>query len=217
MFLLERCKASPVHVPALTRLLRESTSLTSLCVIDENYALLDAPAAALLAAALQATTTVRVVCLNGVCLWEAPALGVAIVRALTGHASVAEINLGNNHVFDDARSAVCAALVALVTANAPALQELYLQTSLLGDAVLGPLLDALAHNTHLRTLCCSNTDMSERFARKRLLPAIRANASLRTLDAGECWGNQMDSQAPPEVLRAEALVAARTAADAAAA
>jgi hypothetical protein len=39
--------------------------------------------------------------------------------------------------------------------------------------------DALAINTHLRTLDCEANDLSAVFARKRLLPALVTNPSLR--------------------------------------
>ena len=101
------------------------------------------------------------------------------------------------------------ALAALVFANAPALQKLSVCSSRLGDAGLGALADALAHNTHLRELGCFNTGMSARFARDRLVPAVRANTSLRKLNASEQWA---DGAAPAELLEAEQLVAARGAA-----
>ena len=81
--------------------------------------------------------------------------------------------------------------------------------SALGDAGMGPLLDALAQNTHLRLLYCTNTGMSEGFARDRFLPAVRANTSLKVLCASSNWGGDAHGQAPAEVLEAEALVAAR--------
>ena len=71
---------------------------------------------------------------------------------------------------------------------------------------------ALRHNTHLRDLRCSNTDMSADFARAFFLPAVRDNTSLCKLEASQSWGNQEGGQAPPAVLEAEALVAARDAA-----
>ena len=43
------------------------------------------------------------------------------------------------------------------------------------------------------------------------LPAVRANTSLRTLSASRSWGDAHNGVAPPEVLEAEALVAARAA------
>ena len=106
------------------------------------------------------------------------------------------------------------ALAALVAANTPALRKLSVCSSSLGDAGMDPLLHALERNTHLRELNCINTGMSESFARDRFLPAIRANTSLRRLQASEHWGGDDDGEAPAEVLEAEALVATRAAAEA---
>jgi hypothetical protein len=75
-------------------------------------------------------------------------------------------------------------LGALVTANAPALRTLDVARCLLGDVGMAALVDALPHNTHLRTLKCAYNDLTEAFARNRLLPALQANASLRKLDLG---------------------------------
>jgi hypothetical protein len=49
------------------------------------------------------------------------------------------------------------------------------------DACLGPLVDALARNTHLRELRMHGNHMSAAFARAQLLPAVRANTGLRLL------------------------------------
>jgi hypothetical protein len=68
-----------------------------------------------------------------------------------------------------------------VAANAPALQLLDVSSCELGDDGLGPLVDALAINTHLRTLECEANNLSAVFARKRLLPAVVTNTSLRRL------------------------------------
>jgi hypothetical protein len=92
----------------------------------------------------------------------------------------AVVDLGLNRA--GANFAACAAaLGALVAANAPALEEINLTYCYLGDAGLGPLVDALPHNTHLRTLNCQYNGISAAFARRRLLPAVRANTSLRKL------------------------------------
>jgi hypothetical protein len=77
-------------------------------------------------------------------------------------------------------------LGTLVAANAPALQQLSVSCCQLGDAGMGPLVEALRHNTHLRSLYCRCNYTSEAFARDRLLPAVRANTSLRRL-AVEPW------------------------------
>ncbi len=72
----------------------------------------------------------------------------------------------------------------------------------LDDAGLGPLFDALPTNTHLRKLDCSENAMSDAFVRERLLPAVRANSSLRELNT-RTWAH---SDAARE---AEALVQRR--------
>jgi hypothetical protein len=81
----------------------------------------------------------------------------------------------------DAQDAAGAALAALVAADAPALRGLNLSDCGLQEAALGPLLDALTANTHLRTLWLGEVNASAAFLRERLLPAVRANTSLKTL------------------------------------
>jgi hypothetical protein len=46
------------------------------------------------------------------------------------------------------------------------------------------LFDALPANTHLRTLRCGFSMLSDAFVRDGLLPAVRANSSLRELKTG---------------------------------
>jgi hypothetical protein len=129
-----------------------------------------------------------------------------LLGAPTGHASVRRLSLQGSHVGAASQEAVGALLGALVTANAPALTELDVALCYMGDAGLRPLLDALPHNTHLRTLWCSDNGTSEAFAADVLLLAVRANTSLRTLFAGDD-GHNMDG-----VNEAHALVRGRGAA-----
>jgi Ran GTPase-activating protein (RanGAP) involved in mRNA processing and transport len=145
-------------------------------------------------------------------LWDEPAAGAVLCAALTGHPRLRAINLAGNRVPSRADSG--AALAALVAANAPALQQLNVSDSELGDAGMGPLVDALRHNTHLTKLDCTYNFMSEAFARDRLLPAVRANSSLRTLivtpppmEMGRFLGRH--SGATESARKAAALVAAR--------
>jgi hypothetical protein len=105
--------------------------------------------------------------------------------------------------------ALGAALGALVAANAAALHELNLSYLAFFDAgllALGPLLDALPLNTHLRTLNLDCIRCTHDFARDRLLPSVRANMSLRRLIVPH------GAHANAFVYEAEALVAARNAA-----
>jgi hypothetical protein len=121
--------------------------------------------------------------------------------ALTGHPRLQQLDLSWNwppHGGVQAAEAG-AALAALLLVNAPTLQTLDIQGSRLGDAGMGPVVEALRHNTHLTKLNCSYNNMREAFARDELLPAVRANTGLRELVAGH--------SAPER--EAVALVAAR--------
>ena len=207
--ILIRCNLSPASVPALARLICGG-ALKCFEIDNDCIQLLDEPVGVQLAAAIAASRTLTRFTLTDVLFWDNADAATAVMRALTGHPSVRELALDCNDVRDAA--AAGAALGALVAANAPALQELDLHSCNLGDAGLGPLMDALLQNTHLRVLDCSNTGMSEEFARDCFLPAVQANTSLRKLAASEWWGGEEDGDAPPELLEAEALVAARSAA-----
>ncbi len=159
IFRLQSCVATASAAPALARLLG-GAALTSLTVRTYNAAagppLLDAPAAALLGAVLRANTTLTALTLSSVRLWHDPAAAAVLLGALTGHPSIQSLNLSGNFaegiVADRDAAPAFAALGALVAADAPALHTLDLSFCRLGDAGLGPLVDALPHNTHLRTL-----------------------------------------------------------------
>jgi hypothetical protein len=65
----------------------------------------------------------------------------------------------------------------------------------LGDEGLGPLFDALPAHTRLRKLFCDRNGMSEAFVRDRLLPAVRANRSLRELELQLPWDSAREAEA----------------------
>jgi hypothetical protein len=122
-----------------------------------------------------------------------------------------------------AAAPIGAALGALVAADAPAFEELDVSCCSMIDSALGPLCDALAHNTHLRKLALVYNNMSAACAAQRLLPGVRANASLRELDALEDDrpddADALDAyeHSAAAVQLVEAREAARVAAEAAAA
>jgi Ran GTPase-activating protein (RanGAP) involved in mRNA processing and transport len=97
----------------------------------------------------------------------------------------------------EAQLAVGEALGRLVAAES-ALTSLNLNTCRLGDAGVGPLFTALAHNTTLHTLDLSYNSISRECAREMVLPAVRANTSLRELE--------FDQPDNPELVEAEQLV-----------
>jgi Ran GTPase-activating protein (RanGAP) involved in mRNA processing and transport len=145
---------------------------------------LDAPAAAVLAAALRANSTLTSLTLNFAGVLGDAAAAAELLGALTGHASLRVLSLRGNYVIAAHQAAAGASLGALLAANAPALTELDVSRCNLGDDGLRPLFAALPRNSHLGTLDVSDNDMSDAFAHDVLLPALRANASLRTINSG---------------------------------
>jgi hypothetical protein len=184
---LFHCRLSAASLPALARLLG-GNALTSLVVQSTEPLLLPGAegSAALLAAALRANNTLTML-VTGITVWHDAAAAETLLHALTAHPSLRCLQLDHNDVRTAGRARAGAAFGALIAANAPALTELNVADCFLGDEGLGPLVDALASNTHLRELDCARNGLSDAFGLHRLLPAVRANASLRrlTLRRGE--------------------------------
>jgi hypothetical protein len=168
---LVACRISPASAPALARLLGGG-ALTTLKIYALGGQLLDEPAAVILGDALRSNSMLTSLFLFDTRLWQVPAAGVALLNALTAHPGICELDLDFNAV-GAAQQQAGAAFGALVAANAPALCELNIRGCGLGDAGMGPLVDALPHNTHLRSLLCSGHGASAAFVRARLLPALR--------------------------------------------
>jgi hypothetical protein len=209
LVLLGACHLSPASAPPLARLVRGDT-LTELS-IDGGYGpavqLLDAPGATLLANALRANTSLTALTLAQVGLWHDAAAAAELMGALTAHPRLRLLDLARNRPANGGfqRAEVGAMLAALLLANAPALQTLDISRSGLWDEGMGPVVEALRHNTHLTKLDCHENEVSDAVARDTLLPALRANTSLRELIANGnyAWN---DFEGAREV---EALVAAR--------
>jgi hypothetical protein len=193
------CQLLPASARALARLL--GGALTSLNCSHAD--LLDAPGAAVLAAALRANSTLTSLTLEHAGVLQDVAAGAELLGGLTGHASLRELYIRDNIAPLADQAAVGAALGTLVVANAPALTVLDVSDCALGDDGLRALLEALPQNTHLRRLDCSYNGMSEACARDVLLPAVRANTSLRMLVIEPNFESKLE---------AEAVVSSRTAA-----
>ncbi len=179
--LFRHCDLSPASAPALARLLGGDALTTLEC---EGMHLLDAPVARVLVAALRANSTLLSLTLISARVFH-DAAAAELLGALTGHASVQTISVRGNRVADADRAAVGAALGVLVAANAPTLTHLDVSLCELGDDGMRALLEALPRNTHLQKLDCSENVMSQPFLRDVLLPAVRANVSLRELATHE--------------------------------
>jgi hypothetical protein len=178
---LEACGLAPASAPAIARLLRGG-SLRELSI--ENHAhVFDAPAAALVAAALRANTTLTSLTL-GVELWDDLAAATALLGALRAHPSLRCLNLRFNEAGPHAAEAG-AALAAIIAADVPALRTLDCSSCALGDEGMRAIAEALPANTHLHTLKAMLNGTTAAFAATHLLAAVRANVSLRHLDVGE--------------------------------
>ncbi len=122
--------------------------------------------------------------MRGVGLWrtaDSAAAAAVVLAALTAHPSLRELHVSANACAPALAHVAGAALGALGAANAPSLSALVMHYCALLDAGLAPLVAALPANTHLRALDCEGNHMSDACVRHRLLPAVRANASLTQL------------------------------------
>jgi hypothetical protein len=173
--------------PSLARLLSGGALTTLRCNYDPGFTM---PAsAAMLADAFRTSATLTTLELKGSCVfhsygWHDPAdAGAALLGSLTGHATLRELDIRYSVLQpNDTAVAACAALGALVAANAPALTSLNVSWCVLRDAGMRPLFEALPANTHLRVLSCMDTSLSNAFVAEELLPAVQANSGLCKLE-----------------------------------
>jgi hypothetical protein len=138
----QNCALSPAAASPLARML-SSAALTEFTVYNPDFEppeMFDVPSAALLSSALRANRTLRCFTLWDVRLWDDVQAAVLLLGALTGHVSIRSMFFRYNDASTEAASAaIGAALGALVSANAPVLEELDVSWCSLGDAGLGPL------------------------------------------------------------------------------
>ena len=197
------CGLTAASLPSLARLVEAGVlTVLKLDSLPTSDALLDVPGSALLGAALRGNacfTELHVECAR---LWDSVEAGVTLVNALVGHQSLKMLRFVMLCAYGDefggpapGIEAAGRAFGALVAANAPALRYLYIPGTALGDAGLAPIFAALASNTHLQTLDCSETGLSEAFVRGTVLPAVRANQSLRDLRLGlPFWASAAEAE-----------------------
>ena len=175
------CCPTPAAAPLARLLCTSSLATFEYSTVGGAHARLvaDAAGAALVAAALRASTSLTSLSLSNAGLCADPYVAAPLLGALVGHPTLKILSLSEEP--DTEAFALGAALGALVAADAPALQELRLVDVALGGEGWAPLAAALPGNHHLRGLYAINTGMMPEFARTRLLPAVQANASLREL------------------------------------
>ena len=164
---------------ALAALLRGG-ALATLTVADSA-----APLAAPVCAALRSCTTLTTLRLIDVGLFHVVDAGVALLAAVTGHATIRRLHLRFN-LFDEgaAGDAVGTALGALLAANAPSLTDLNLDHTVGHERAAVPLLRALRANTHLRCLSLWGNAFGDAFVNGKLRDAVHANTALVCLRLG---------------------------------
>ena len=168
------CNLGFSAVPTLARLLRSRTALTNLTVHNSGRQLFNARGAALFARALRASASLTSLSMMAVDLWRCPAAASVLIDASKG---LNRLIVAGNVVPAAAQDASGRALGKLLDVSALS-EEIDVSDCALADAGLAALVNALPRNRTLRVLRCANNRMTTDFALLRLLPAVRANASL---------------------------------------
>lgn len=178
---VDMCAAqlTPASVPALERLV-SGGALKALAITGNDCPLLDVPTAVALGRALQTSRTLTRLLLTEVGLWRDVQAATMLLTALVAHPTLHTLDVSNNGV--GAHGAFAGAVfAALLAADAPSLQALFVGKCDLGDAGMAPLLAATAMNTHLQELAIVGNGMSAALARRALVPAVRACRTLVVL------------------------------------
>ena len=181
---LHACFLAVGSCPMLARLLREG-ALESLEILSPAGWLHDdpeisAPLLDALTSGVRACNTLQHLFLSGRHLWKRgqASMDVGLLGALVAHPTLRTISLGSDECADGVDEEVGAALAALVVANSPVLTVLDVSFCSLRDEALAPLLAALPHNTHLRTLDVTCHKASAAFALDVLEPAAAASGGV---------------------------------------
>jgi hypothetical protein len=210
----EACRLPAAAAEQLARLLAGG-ALTHLTLSGESGGgLFRGHDAALMQGALRECTSLQSLSLNRVGLTRSARCLPALLRALTAHPSLRTLRLLGDepdvYLQDAYTAAIGAAAGELVAADAPSLTWLQLEACSLNVDALTPLYRALPRNRHLRRLECGCSRMSEAHARRVVLPALHANASLRSVRVlSQRTHAAQHAAVAARVREAEAAVAAR--------
>jgi len=199
------CGMTGESLPALTRLLRDGSLEDFTC--SGNRGLFTGQHISAFCLALR-SCKLNSLDLSATRLFDSLPDGLAVLDALTGHPTLQTVHLLGNRPTENNRVTVGEAMGRLVTADS-ALRSLDMSYCRLGNEALRPLFAAVAQSTRLRELDSAHNDISSKFARHLVLPAIRSNASLRSLVIVDREGFGQDEATRLVLGQAEALVAER--------
>ena len=205
------CRLTPMALPALTLLLRPSV-LRSSSIYNADAPLFTGPDLPAFCHALRSYSSLRHIKLCNCDLWTDSADAGMVLAALAARTTPFNLGLDGNRVgkTQEEQFAAGTQLAQLITADR--LVSLELIGCNLGEAGLAPIFEALSVATRLESLKFSGDLVSREFARDVVLPAVRANISLRRLSfTTEAFPSSTEGGKglSPELVKAQNIVTAR--------
>jgi len=229
------CRLNPPALPALTRLL-QSPGFERLKISNNGWTIFEGLALPAFCETLRNSKSLTALELDGVNLWDDLEVLSELFAALEGLPTLQKLKLRRNRTdeapriaaslwavderLDELQRAVGKYLARLIV-RSNSLRSLKLKDNLLGEAGMTPIFQALNGSRTLSELSL-HEGISADFTRDVVLPAVRANTSLRTL-SGLQW---VEASAPetdadeedqdwllPELYEVEDILQARRLAD----
>jgi len=197
------CGLTPMALPALTLLLR--SEVLHCFILSNHGVLLTGPDLLAFCDALRSNSSLYHIMLNNGNLWADPADAGMVLAALAARTTPFTLGLDGNRVGETQAQQLAAGtqLAQLITAGG--LEELNLNDCNLGEAGLVPIFETLPRASRLMCLAFGGDELSPEFARDVLLPAVRANNSLRSLN----FRYEDEGELLPELIEAQNIVEAR--------
>jgi hypothetical protein len=205
---IEEAGLTPADLPALTGLLTAAGQLDELRISNGRAPLLVGEGVALFSAALRRSSVLASLHLLDVRLWDSADDAAAVLGALTNHPTLETLIVAGNVPPSAVAKVAAGKLLAALLAAGGKLSTLNIYSMRLGDEAMQTIFQAVARSTSLRRLECAYNCILPNCARDHILPAVRANASLRVLSF--YWGGTAEKHKFAELAAAEALVAARS-------
>ena len=178
----EYCGLTQTALPALMRLI-QSPGFERLEVWNDGRTLFEGPAIPALCEALRKCKSLRKLELAEINLWADTAAATQLISALEELPALQKVTLTWNrtHGRPDVQRAAGECLARLI-ARSTSLQVLCASYSQLGETGMTSIFEALSGDSGLAELHLSDEQISVEFARDVVLPAVRANTSLRKLE-----------------------------------
>jgi len=177
---LSNCSLPAEVLPAITRLL-STGSLEELCLCSTELGFLENQTALPIFCESLRAVSLSKLTLCDCSLFISPLSSLSILASFTALSLLTELNLSCNELESDEARTAAGIHLAQILAVTPALQTLNVNYCLLHDAGVRPLFAAVARSTTLRSLDCSENEVSAECARDCILPAVQVNTSLRSL------------------------------------